>query len=115
MEHVRNEPGISERRVCRVLHQHRSTRRKMPRGRAEEEHLVADMIELAGRYDRFGFRRIAALPRDAGRQVYDKRVERLWRWDGLKVPSKQPQKGRLWLNDGSCARLRSKYRNHVWS
>ena len=50
-----------------------------------------------------------------GWQVNGKRVERLWRREGLKVPAKQPKKGRLWLNDGSCVRLRPEYRNHVWS
>ena len=50
-----------------------------------------------------------------GWQVNDKRVERLWRREGLKVPVKQPKKGRLWLNDGSCVRLRPEYRDHVWS
>ena len=84
-------------------------------GRADEERLIADMIELARQYVRYGYRRIAALLRDAGWQVNDKRVERLWRREGLKVPAKQPKKGRLWLNDGSCARLRPAYRNHVWS
>ncbi len=76
--------------------------------------LVADMIELARQYGRYGYRRIAALLRDAGWQVNDKRVERLWRREGLKVPTKQPKKGRLWLNDGSCVRLRPEYRDHVW-
>ncbi len=64
----------------------------MPRGRADEEGLVADMIELARRYGRYGYRRIAALLRDAGWQVNDKRIERLWRREGLKVPSTQPKK-----------------------
>ena len=73
------------------------------------------MIELTRQYGRYGYRRIAALLRDAGWQVNDKRVERLWRREGLKVPMKQPKKGRLWLHDGSCVRLRPEYRNHVWS
>ena len=73
------------------------------------------MIELTRQYGRYGYSRIAALLRDAGWQVNDKRVERLWRREGLKVPMKQPKKGRLWLNDGSCVRLRPEYRNHVWS
>ncbi len=76
---------------------------------------MADMIELARQYGRYGYRRIAALLRDAGWRVNDKRVERLWRREGLKVPMKQPKKGRLWMNDGSCVRLRPEYRNHVWS
>lgn len=77
--------------------------------------LVADMIELARQFGRYGYRRIASLLRDAGWEVNDKRVERLWRREGLKVPMKQPKKGRLWLNDGSCVRLRPEYRDHVWS
>ena len=73
------------------------------------------MIELARQFGRYGYRRIAALLREAGWSVSDGRVERLWRREGLKVPAKQPKKGRLWLNDGSCVRLRPEYRNHVWS
>ena len=73
------------------------------------------MVELVRQYGRYGYRRIAALLRDAGWQVNDKRIERLWRREGLKVPMKQPKKGRLWLNDGSCVRLRPEYRDHVWS
>ncbi|WP_122072972.1 IS3 family transposase [Pseudophaeobacter sp. EL27] len=112
---IRSKMKVSERRVCRVLGQHRSTQRRLPQGRADEEHLVADMIELTRQYGRYGYRRIAALLRDAGWQVNDKRVERLWKREGLKVPVKQQKKGRLWLNDGSCVRLRPEYRNHVWS
>jgi putative transposase len=73
------------------------------------------MIELARQYGRYGYRRIAALLRDAGWSVSDGRVERLWRREGLKVPMKQPKRGRLWLNDGSCVRLRPEHRDHVWS
>ena len=98
-----------------MLGQHRSTQRRIPRGRDGEDRLVADMIALARRYGRYGYRRIAALLRDAGWQVNDKRVERLWRREGLKVPGKQPRRGRLWLNDGSCIRLRAERANHVWS
>ena len=92
---------MSERRACRVLGQHRSTQRKVSQGRADEDQLVVDMIELARQYGRYGYRRIAALLREAGWEVNDKRVERLWRREGLNVPKKQPKKGRLWLNDGS--------------
>lgn len=73
------------------------------------------MIELTRQYGRYGYRRIAALLRDAGWHVNHKRVERLWRREGLKMPMKQPKKGRLWLNDNSCVRLRPERRNHVWS
>ncbi|WP_106610590.1 IS3 family transposase [Shimia abyssi] len=115
IDHIRNEMRVSERRVCRVLGQHRSTQRRLPVGRTDEDRLVADMIELTRQYGRYGYRRVAAMLRDAGWIVNDKRVERLWRREGLKVPMKQPKKGRLWLNDGSCVRLRPEYRDHVWS
>ncbi len=72
------------------------------------------MVELARQYDRYGYRRIEVLLRDAGWFVSDGRVERLWRPEGLKVPAKQSKKGRLWMNDGSCVRLRPEHREHVW-
>lgn len=112
---MRDTLGVSERRACRVLGQYRSTQRHIPQGREDEARLVADMIELARQYGRYGYRRIAVLLRDAGWFVSDGRIERLWRREGLKVPMKQPKKGRLWLNDGSCVRLRPEYRDHVWS
>ena len=88
----------------------------MPRGPEDKERLTADIIELARRYGRYGYRKIAGMLRDqAGWVVNDKRVERIWRREGLKVPQKQPKRGRLWLHDGSCIRLRPEHRNHVWS
>ena len=66
IDHVRDQFKVSERRVCRVLGQHRSTQRRLPRGRADKERLVEDMIELTHQYGRYGYRRIATLLRDAG-------------------------------------------------
>jgi transposase InsO family protein len=106
---------ISERRACAVLGQHRSTQRKLARGRDDEAALTADIIELARTYGRYGYRRITALLRHAGWAVNAKRVQRIWRQEGLKVPQKQPKRGRLWLNDGSCVRLRAQRANHLWS
>jgi len=76
---------------------------------------VAQMIEWATRYGRYGYRRITGLLRWDGWRVNPKRIERLWRREGLKVPKRQPKRGRLWLGDGSCIRLRSDHRNHVWA
>jgi len=99
-----------------VLGQHRSTQRRVPAGRDDEARLTADIVELARRYGRYGYRKIAELLRStAGWVVNDKRVERIWRCEGLKVPAKQPKRGRLWLADGSCVRLRAERPNHVWS
>jgi hypothetical protein len=81
-----------------ALGQHRSTQRKLPRGRDDEERLTADIVELARRHGRYGYRKVAELLRStAGWVVNDKRVERIWRREGLKVPEKQPKRGRLWL------------------
>ncbi len=101
--------------MCAALGQHRSTQRKAPRGHDDEEALTDDIVEFARQYGRYGYRKISALLRDAGWLVNDKRVERIWRREGLKVPAKQPKKGRLWLDDGSCIRLRPEHRDHVWS
>ena len=106
---------VSERLACRVLGQHRSTQRKAPRGRADEAGLTSDIIALATRYGRYGYRRITVMLRDAGWAVNAKRVARIWRREGLKVPGRQPKRSRLWLNDGSCIRLRPERPNHVWS
>jgi len=81
----------------------------------EEARLVERIIALATQYGRYGYRRITAMLRQEGWQVNHKRVERIWRREGLKVPKKQPKRGRLWLNDGSCIRLRPEYEDHVWS
>jgi len=98
-----------------ILKQHRSTQRKVPRGHDDEERLTSDIIALARQYGRYGYRKVAALLRQAGWVVNDKRVERIWRREGLKVPQKQPRRGRLWLANGSCIRLRPEHRDHVWS
>ena len=106
---------MSERTACRVLGQHRSTQRKAPKGRADDAALTADIVALATQYGRYGYRRTTALLQAAGWAVNARRVERIWRLEGLKVPQTQPKKGRLWLNDGSCVRLRPERPNHVWS
>ena len=87
----------------------------MPRRSDVQERLRNDIVGLAERYGRYGYRRITALLRRQGWRVNHKRVERIWRQEGLKVPQKQPKRGRLWLNDGSCVRLRPTHRHHVWS
>jgi transposase InsO family protein len=115
VEKVQAALGVSERRACQVLGQHRSTQRKAPHTPEDEAALTADIVELARTYGRYGYRRITALLHRAGWAVNAKRVQRIWRREGLKVPHKQLKRGRLWLNDGSCVRLRASWPNHVWS
>jgi putative transposase len=115
VEHVREVLGpelVSERRACRVLCQARSTQRYDPVVADHEARLRARIVELASEYGRYGYRRITGILQHEGWQVNHKRVERIWRQEGLKVPQKQPKRRRLWLNDGSCVRLRPVYIDH---
>jgi transposase InsO family protein len=107
--------GVSERRACRVLGQYRTTQRRASVPRPDEAALTAAIVAYATQYGRYGYRRVTALLRQTGWIVNVKRVERIWRLEGLKVPKRQPKRGRLWLNDGSCVRLRPEYPNHVWA
>jgi putative transposase len=106
---------VSERRACKVLGQPRATQRRQGHTPDDEPALVRRLVELATQYGRYGYRRVTALLRAEGFAVNHKRVERLWRREGLKVPAKQPKRRRLWLNDGSCVRLRPTHKDHVWS
>jgi putative transposase len=112
---VRQQYHLSERHACRLLFQWRGTQRYAPILRSDEDALTRAIIALASRYGRYGYRRITALMRRDGWAVGKDRVARIWRREGLKVPRRQPKRGRLWLNDGSCVRLRPQHRNHVWS
>ncbi len=98
-----------------MLDQARKTQRRTPGITDEEERLRARIIELATQYGRYGYRRITALLKEESWLVNHKRVEKIWRLEGLKVPKKQPKRRRLWLNDGSCIRLRPEHKDHVWS
>jgi putative transposase len=112
---VRERYQISERWVCRLLFQWRGTQRYQPTVCNDEDALTRAIIALASEYGRYGYRRITSLLREGGWRVGKDRVVRIWRREGLKVPRRQRPRGRLWLNDGSCIRLRPEHRNHVWS
>ena len=105
----------SERCICRALGIQRSSIRYIPEPRSDEGPLRADIVRLAAQYGRYGYRRVTALLWQEGWKISPSRVERIWKQEGLKVPQKQPKRGRLWLHDGSCVRLRATHKNHVWS
>ncbi len=90
MNHVVDELGVSERRAYQVLGQHRSTQRKIPKTPDNEAALTADIFALALQYGRYGYRRITAMLHRAGWVVNVKRVERIWRREGLKVHTDNP-------------------------
>ena len=98
-----------------MLGQPHTTQRRAREVASDEGALRGDIVRLASRFGRYGYRRVTDMLRIEGWGVKHKRVERIWRQEGLKVPERQPKRGRLWLNDGSCIRLRPLYRGHVWS
>jgi len=115
VEHVKRQLSVSERRACRVIGQGRSTQRYEAATTDDERRLREAVVGLASEYGRYGYRQVTAMLRAKGWRVNHKRVERIWRQEGLKVPKKQPKRRRLWLNDGSCIRLRPQHRHHVWA
>jgi putative transposase len=112
---LRERFGVSERRACRVLGQHRSTQRQRPKAKEGEQRLVTRMLELVRLHPRYGYRRIWALLRREGWRVNRKRVFRLWRQPGLKVPRKQRKKRRLGSSANSCVRRPAEHKDHVWA
>ncbi len=98
-----------------MLGQPRAVQCYASRSRDDEGPLTGLIVELASVYGPYGSPRITGMLRNEGWNVNHKRVERIWRQAGLKVPRKQPRRGRLWLNDGSCVRLRPERKDHAWA
>ncbi len=107
--------NVSERRLCSLFKTHRSTVRYVKRDVDEESRLISDMHRLAQKYPRYGYRRICALLKNYGWCVNHKRIERLWKKEGLQVPQKIPKPRSSNAGDGSCIKLRPEYQNHIWS
>jgi transposase InsO family protein len=113
--HAVRELQVSERRACKAIGQCRSTQRTELRVTQEDKDLTLRITEVAARFGRYGYRRVAAILRQEGWDVNVKKVYRIWREEGLKVPKRQPKRARLWLAGGSTVRLRPEYVDHVWS
>lgn len=109
------EHHVTERRACRVLHVNRTAYRYQVIRLPDEDDVRAKVIQLVASYGRVGYRMVTAMMNNAGTVINHKRVERIWREEGLQLPKKQTKKQRIWLNDYSCIRLRPDHRNHVWS
>ncbi len=115
VEHVRCELGVSERRACRALGQPRSTQRYQPRRHERDKALVKRLHELAQKHPRYGYRRITAKLNEEQWNVNRKRVQRLWRAEGLKVPVKAHKKTRLGKGESACHCRRPEHPHHVWA
>ena len=115
VDYVRERYKISERQACRTLSVNRTAYRYTPVRLPDEDDVRADIIYKACNYGQVGYRKVADMMRNEGKVINHKRVERIWREEGLKLPKKQRKKRRLWLGDGDCVRLRAERKNHVWS
>jgi putative transposase len=115
VKHVQECEEVSERRACQVLGQPRSSQRYQATEDQEEKKLVERLHELVSQHPRYGYRRMTALLRQEGWQVNRKRVYRLWREEGFKVPQKQRKRRRLGTSAQSCVRHRAEHKNHVWT
>jgi len=112
---ARERHGVSERRACRMLNQARSTHRYQPVANTSEREVVKKMHSISKHHPRYGTPRVTRLLRDDGFRINHKRVERLWRIEGLQVPQKQRKRRRLGHSANACALFRPQYPNHVWS
>jgi putative transposase len=115
VRHVQQRFEVSERRACRALDQPRSSQRYAASKPKRDQALVERMKALSKQYPRYGYRRVHALLRREGWPVNRKRVQRLWRAAGLKVPQRQRKRRRLGNSENGCVRHRAEYKNHVWS
>jgi len=113
--HVADKFKVSERRACKVITQSRSTQRYNFVQNDFDDLVRKRTIEIAKEFGRYGYKRVTEILKDEGFCVNKKRIELIWRQEGLKVPAKQPKRARLWLCDGSTIRHRPEYKNHVWS
>ena len=112
---VQDRLEVSERRACEITGQPRSTQRYEARGDGGERRLAGRMHELVGKYPRYGYRRIAALLREEGFRANAKRVYRLWKREGFKVPKKPVRKRRLGDSANGVTRKSASAPNEVWA
>ena len=115
VDHVQKTCEVSQRRACRTLEQPLSTQRYQPSKKEDEPVLMARILELVSEFPRYGYRQITRMLRSEGWQVNAKRIYRLWRQEGLKVPKKTIKRRRLGSANGGIGRLRADRKNHVWS
>lgn len=115
MQHVQKQLEVSERRACVVIDQPRSSQRYQPKPREGEGELVKRMLDLVKKHPRYGYRFVCALLREEGFKVNGKRVYRLWRQEGLKVPVKRHKKRRLGTRENGIMHHRATHADHVWT
>ena len=112
---LRDRLGVSERWACRVVGQHRSTQRHEPKPAEDDAALRAELRKFSEERPRWGYRRAHHHLRELGWEVNRKRVQRLWREEGLRVPVRKRKRRRLGDSTVPAQRLRAERPNHVWA
>ena len=115
MNELQSEFTVSQRRACRVVDQPRQSQRYQTKVRDDEPALVKDILDLVGQFPRYGYRLICGKLRQLGWTINPKRVYRIWKQEGLKVPMKKRKKRRLGTSENSIGRRAAEHMNHVWS
>lgn len=115
MNELQSKFTVSQRRACRVVDQPRQSQRYQTKVRDDEPALVKDILELVGQFPRYGYRLICGKLRQLGWTINPKRVYRIWKQEGLKVPMKKRKKRRLGKSSNSIGRRAAEHPNHVWS
>ncbi len=106
---------LSERRACQIAGQHRSTQRHTPRAADRDERVRERLRALSRRHPRWGYRRAWACLREEGWELNRKKVQRLWREEGLRVPARRRKRQRLGSSTAPAGRLRADRPDHVWA
>ena len=115
VERIRREkPEVSERRACKTIGQARSSQRYAAKVKGDEKMIIAEIHRLVREHPRYGYRRVHACLKRSGWQINVKRVYRLWRQEGFKVPKKQRKKRRLGIGENGIMRRRAEGINDVW-
>ena len=108
--------GLSERRACQIAEQHRSTQRHQPGDDADRDDALRERLRrLSAEHSRWGYRLAWGAVRAEGRAVNRKKIQRLWREEGLRVPQRKRKRQRLGESTVPAKRLRAERPNHVWA
>lgn len=107
--------GLSQRRACQIVGQHRSTQRHRPEDPDPDRDLRRKLRAFARHHPRWGYRRAHAVLRREGHHLNRKKVQRLWREEGLRVPPRRHKRPRLGISTTPADRLSATHPNHVWA
>jgi putative transposase len=115
VQHLQRVLGVSQRWACQLVGQHRSTQRHQPVEADRDRALRAELLQFSRTHPRWGYRRAHAQLLEQGRAVNRKAVQRLWREEGLRVPTRRRKRQRLGTSTTPASRLTATHPDHVWA